>query len=37
VVDHDPILIVDHLGLVTELDRLAEAALSNGTGIGVVE
>jgi hypothetical protein len=37
VVDHDPVLVVDDLGFVAELDRLAEAALADGTGVGVVQ
>ena len=37
VVDDDAVGIVDELGLVAELDRLAEPALSDRTGIGVVQ
>jgi len=29
VVEHDPVDVVDHLGLVAELDRLTEAALGD--------
>jgi hypothetical protein len=37
VVDHDAVFVVDNLGFVAELNRLAEAAFSNGTSVGVVE
>ena len=37
VVDDDAVFVVDELRLVAELDRLAEAALDDRTGIGVVQ
>jgi len=37
VVEHDPVVVVDDLRLVTELDRLAKLALGNGPGVAVVQ
>ena len=37
VVEHDPVGVVGDLGLVAELDRLAEPALEDRAGIGVVQ
>ena len=37
VVEHDPVVVVDDLRLVTELDRRAERALGNGPGVAVVQ
>src|SRR3954453_12173640 len=37
VVEHDSVVVVDDLGLVAELDRLAEAALRDRAGVAVVQ
>ena len=37
VVEHDAIVVVDDLGLVTELGRLAETALGDRAGVRVVQ
>jgi hypothetical protein len=37
VVEHDAVLVVDHLGLVAELDRLAQPALGDRAGVTVVQ
>jgi hypothetical protein len=37
VVEHDAVVVVDDLRLVAELHRLAEAALGDRAGIGVVQ
>jgi len=37
VIEHDPVDVVDDLGLVPELDRLAQAALGDRAGVGVVQ
>jgi hypothetical protein len=35
VVEDDPVLVVDELGFVAELDRFAEAALLDRPGVGI--
>jgi hypothetical protein len=37
VVEHDAVVVVDDLGLVAELDRLAQPALGDRPGIRVVQ
>src|SRR6201997_290348 len=37
VIEHDSVVVVDDLGLVPELDRLAESPLGDRAGIGVVQ
>ena len=37
VVEHDAVFVVDDLGLVAELDGLAETALADRTSIGIVQ
>ena len=37
VVEHDPVVVVEDLSLVAELDRLAEAAFRDGAGVAVVQ
>ncbi len=37
MIEHDPVVVVDDLGLVPELDGTPEAALGDGAGIGVVQ
>ena len=37
VVEHDAVFVVDDLGLVAELDGLAEPTLADRTGVGIVE
>jgi hypothetical protein len=37
VVEHDPVSVVTHLRFVAELDRLAEPALRDRAGVGVVQ
>jgi hypothetical protein len=36
VVEHDAVLVVHDLGLVTELDRPVESTLADRAGVGVV-
>jgi hypothetical protein len=35
--EHDPVGVVEDLGLVAELDRLADAAFDDRAGVGVVQ
>jgi hypothetical protein len=37
VVQDDAVVVVDDLGLAAELDGLAEAALRDGTGVGIMQ
>jgi len=37
VVEHNPVVVVDDLGFVPELDRLAELALGEWVGVAVVQ
>src|SRR5688572_30426782 len=37
VIEHDPVVVVDDLALVTELDRPTEAALGDRAGVTIVQ
>jgi hypothetical protein len=37
MVEHDPVLIVDDLGFVAELDWLAEPTFDDGTRVGIMQ